>query len=210
MDRQTKKQTNAGCHVTSLAEVNVENVISDVHQKGRQCRENTPGVLNYLFVCGCSGGRMCAHLVQHGSGVSCRQTEASSGLWNWCGWKADHYNTNFPFKHFSCKRSDQWDKKNKNKTQTYHIYALTRVASLWQSYIFKKRLISIKCQNTLHYLPNYFYISSSLLFPSSAMLSPHILALVFIQCSQKGKCSWHMQGVSLYCLYKVYLLLMKL
>lgn len=115
MDRQTKKQTNAGCHVTSLAEVNLENVISDVHQKGRQCRENTPSVLNYLFVCGCTGGRMCAHLVQHGSGVSCRQTEASSGLWNWCGWKADHYNTNFPFKHFSCKRSDQWDKKNKTK-----------------------------------------------------------------------------------------------
>lgn len=50
------------------------------------------------------------YLVQHGSGVCCRQTEASSGLCDRRGWKADYHYTNFPLQHFSSKSPGQHQK----------------------------------------------------------------------------------------------------
>lgn len=56
---------------------------------------------------------VCVHLVQHCSGVCCRQTEASSGLCDRCGWKAHDHHANFPLQHFSSESPDQRQKIKK-------------------------------------------------------------------------------------------------
>lgn len=64
---------------------------------------------------------LCAHLVQHGSSVCCRQAEASTGLRYRCGWKTNHHNTYFSLQHFTSKSPSQQQKGNNHKfksTQT--------------------------------------------------------------------------------------------
>lgn len=50
------------------------------------------------------------YLVQHGSGMCCRQTEASSGLCDRRGWKADYHYPDFPLQHFPSKSPGQHQK----------------------------------------------------------------------------------------------------
>lgn len=66
---------------------------------------------------------VCVYLVQHGSGVCCRQTEASSGLRDRRGWKADYHYTDFPLQHFS---SESPDRRQKQTETTISFYSLQR------------------------------------------------------------------------------------
>ena len=70
--------------------------------------------LLYLFIEGMSKRktRWDTYRIKHLSGMSCRQTESGSGLYDGGGREAHNHNTNVPLQHLTPKRTARENKKD--------------------------------------------------------------------------------------------------
>lgn len=95
------------------------------------------------------------YLVQHGSGVCCRNTEASSGLCYRRGWKADYHYANFPLKHFSSESpGHQWKTETIITSQSHISHIFTRICSDPTSHLRMKKHLP-QCVITLKVMRNF-------------------------------------------------------